>query len=58
MVDYKLFTPGAPLPPHTLTVLDQVPGFISIVDQTPLLQSRGYFASYNDGGWLHDAPPA
>ena len=45
-VDYKLFTPYAPLPPNTLWVSEQLPGFSIMQDQTMVLQ-RGHWPSYN-----------
>ena len=45
-VDYKLFTPGMPLPPHTLWVSEQIPGYHAAADQTTALQ-RGHWPSYN-----------
>lgn len=47
VVDYKLFTPGQPLQPNTLWILEQVPGFIKADDQTPFLKTNGYWPSYN-----------
>eukprot|EP00042_Codosiga_hollandica_P055829 m.790454 g.790454 ORF g.790454 m.790454 type:complete len:574 (-) comp59202_c1_seq10:90-1811(-) len=45
--DYKLFTPGQPLLPDTFWLLEQLPGFIVAKDLSALLQTQGYFASYN-----------
>lgn len=45
-VDYKLFTPKQPLPPNTLWVSEQIPGFHHADDQTMVLQ-RGHWPSYN-----------
>lgn len=45
-VDYKLFTPGQPLPPNLLWVSEQLPGYCHAEDQTMVLQ-RGYWPSYN-----------
>eukprot|EP00730_Choanoeca_flexa_P008596 TRINITY_DN12510_c3_g1_i1.p1 TRINITY_DN12510_c3_g1~~TRINITY_DN12510_c3_g1_i1.p1 ORF type:complete len:541 (+),score=163.10 TRINITY_DN12510_c3_g1_i1:25-1623(+) len=46
IVDYKLFTPGQPLPPSLLVVSEQLPGYYHVEDQTMALQ-RGYWNSYN-----------
>jgi hypothetical protein len=57
VVDYNLFTPGQPLPPHTLTVVEQMPGpFTTLNDQTPVLAAQGYWVSYNRirTPWLFD----
>jgi hypothetical protein len=45
-VDYKLFTPKAPLPADLLWVSEQIPGFSAAADQTMALQ-RGHWPSYN-----------
>jgi hypothetical protein len=47
IVDYKLFTPGKPLPKGTLWILEQVPGFIVAQDETSLLNQQGFWPSYN-----------
>jgi len=47
VVDYKLFTPGQPLQPNTLWILEQLPGLIKADDQTPFLKANGYWPSYN-----------
>jgi len=47
IVDNKLFTPEAPLLPGTLWIAEQIPGFVVSADQTAVLQSAGYWASYN-----------
>eukprot|EP01006_Ploeotia_vitrea_P042310 TRINITY_DN66617_c2_g2_i1.p1 TRINITY_DN66617_c2_g2~~TRINITY_DN66617_c2_g2_i1.p1 ORF type:complete len:551 (+),score=24.45 TRINITY_DN66617_c2_g2_i1:29-1654(+) len=46
VVDIKKFTPGKPLIPGTLWILEQLPGFIANGDQTSILQF-GYWPSYN-----------
>jgi len=47
-VDYKLYTPGQKsLLPGTLWILEQIPGFIEMQDKTYVLNSTGYWASYN-----------
>ncbi len=46
VVDFKLFTPGQPLQPGTLWVLEEIPGLVEGADQTPTL-ARGYWPSYN-----------
>lgn len=45
-VDYKLFTPGMPMPPDTFWVSEQLPNFHIAQDQTMALQ-RGHWPSYN-----------
>ena len=45
-VDYKLFTKHEPLPPGTLWVSEQLPGYYRAADQTMVLQ-RGHWPSYN-----------
>lgn len=51
VIDYKLFSPGQPLRPGTLWVLDQLPGPGNIVaaDHTGFLLpgNQSYWASYN-----------
>jgi len=47
VLDFKLFTPGAPLADNLLWVIDQAPGFINASDYTSWLRTDGYFASYN-----------
>ena len=45
-VDYKLFTPKAPLPADLFWVSEQIPGYSAAADQTMALQ-RGHWPSYN-----------
>ena len=48
VLDTKLFTPGAsPLVANTLLVLEEMPGHISVVDQSARLQTAGFWSSYN-----------
>lgn len=47
ILDYKLFTPYAPLQNDTLWVLEQIPGYVEAADVTQVLRDTGYFASYN-----------
>lgn len=47
VLDTKLFTPGQALVPNTFWVLDQMPGNIAAADMSGLLQSQGYFSSFN-----------
>ena len=62
VLDYKRVSNSvkarAPLPPGTLTVLEQMPGIIAITDATPHLApgGAGYYASYNriQTPWLFD----
>jgi len=46
VINYNLFTVGAPLVPGTLVVVEQIPGLVVSGDITKELE-RGYFASYN-----------
>ena len=47
LLDYKLFTPGAPRPPGFFSVLEQLPGLVIASDMTATLVEQGYWASYN-----------
>jgi len=47
VVDFKLFTPGQPLQPNTLWIVEQIPGTIMAADETPVMISKGYWPSYN-----------
>ena len=47
ILDYKLFTPGKPLLPNTFWVAEQIPGTITSMDASHILQAEGYWASYN-----------
>lgn len=48
IVNYNLFTPGQPLQPGTLFVMDQLPGpYVQWQDKTPWLAQNSYWASYN-----------
>jgi hypothetical protein len=40
VIDYNRFTPGSPPAPGTLTMLDQIPGFVVAWDATPRLVRR------------------
>ena len=46
VLDAKLFEPGQPLPNHTLTVVEEVPGLVVSGDQTDHLRF-GHWPSYN-----------
>ncbi|XP_046681052.1 putative phospholipase B-like 2 [Homalodisca vitripennis] len=46
IVDMKKFSPGS-VKPELLWVLEQMPGFIRREDQTDVLTSQSYWASYN-----------
>lgn len=46
VVDYKLFSPGQPLVPNTLWVVEQIPGLV-VGSCLTLQLERGYFPSYN-----------
>jgi hypothetical protein len=48
VVDYNLFTPGATnLNPNLLWVLEQIPGYIQAKDLTHVIESQGFWPSYN-----------
>jgi len=47
IVDYNKFSPGRPLKPDTLWVLEQIPGKIAKADMSEHLRKNGYWASYN-----------
>jgi len=46
IINYNLYTPGKPLPPGLLWVIEQIPGYVESADVTPELE-RGYWPSYN-----------
>lgn len=46
VIDYDRFVDGKP-GPGTVTVVDQIPGFVSSEDVTYMLLQHSYFASYN-----------
>ena len=47
ILDYKQFTPGEPIKPGTLLILEQIPGIIEVADMSVYLQENTYWASYN-----------
>ena len=48
VTDYKQFEPRSPtLKPGTLWIAEQIPGYIESGDMTDVLQSQGYWPSYN-----------
>ncbi|XP_020631773.1 putative phospholipase B-like 2 [Orbicella faveolata] len=47
VLDYKQFTPGEPIYPGTLLILEQIPGIIEVADMSVYLQENTYWASYN-----------
>eukprot|EP01117_Protostelium_nocturnum_P005086 TRINITY_DN183_c0_g1_i1.p1 TRINITY_DN183_c0_g1~~TRINITY_DN183_c0_g1_i1.p1 ORF type:complete len:521 (-),score=165.39 TRINITY_DN183_c0_g1_i1:104-1666(-) len=47
VVDNKKFTPGKPLVPGTLWVLEQIPGYLYGQDQTEYLRTNKHWSSYN-----------
>lgn len=47
VLDYKLFTPGEPIIPGTLLILEQLPGIVEVADMSVFLQEKTYWASYN-----------
>jgi len=46
IINYNLFTPGKPLVPGLLWVVEQIPGYVEAADVTDQLE-RGYWPSYN-----------
>ncbi len=47
VLDYNKFTPGQPVVPETLWVLEQLPGMVQMADLSLYLKQNGYWASYN-----------
>jgi hypothetical protein len=47
VLDYKKFTPGQPVVPETLWVLEQLPGMVEMADLSLYLKQNRYWASYN-----------
>lgn len=47
IVDFNQFTPGEPLRPGLLTVLEQLPGSVVATDRTQVLKTSAYWPSYN-----------
>jgi len=47
VVDFKLYAPGSTIVPGTLWVAEQLPGIVARGDQSAILASTGYWASYN-----------
>ena len=47
VLDYKMFTPGQPVVPETLWILEQLPGMVQMADVSLYLKQNGYWASYN-----------
>ena len=47
VLDYNKFTPGKPVTPDTLWILEQLPGMIQMADMSLYLKEHGYWASYN-----------
>jgi hypothetical protein len=49
VIDFNLFRPGEmeDVPPGTLWIIEQIPGFSHRADVTDVLNAQGYFASYN-----------
>jgi len=48
VIDYNKFNPSATdLQPGTLYVMEQIPGYIKIRDNTDVLEKEGYWASFN-----------
>lgn len=53
VVDYNVFATGTGVPKGTLTIVEQLPGNMFIGDMSELLESQGYFGSYNTP-WLQE----
>jgi len=47
IVDYKLFTPGKPLLPFTVMIVEQMPGQMFSDDVTDIVSAKGYWPSFN-----------
>jgi hypothetical protein len=47
VLDYNLFTPGAPLKDGLFTVLEQLPGQTIWMDKTQVLRDQSFWPSYN-----------
>ena len=47
VVDYNLFTSGAPLKDGLFTVLEQIPGQTMWMDKTQVLRDQSFWPSYN-----------
>ena len=47
VLDYNLFTPGAPLKDGLFTVLEQIPGQTKWMDKTQVLRDKSFWPSYN-----------
>ena len=47
VLDYNMFTPGKPVVPGTLWILEQMPGMVQMADLSLFLKENGYWASYN-----------
>ncbi|XP_028400611.1 putative phospholipase B-like 2 [Dendronephthya gigantea] len=47
VLNYNMFTPGKPVIPETLWVLEQMPGIVQMGDLSLYLINNGYWASYN-----------
>ena len=53
VLNYNMFTPGQPVVPGTLWVLEQMPGMVQMADMSLYLVENGYWASYNIPYVLH-----
>lgn len=47
VLNFNLFSPGQPLQPNTVVMVEQIPGFIVATDVSAQLQAERYFGSYN-----------
>jgi len=47
VIDYKLFTPGQPIPPNTLWIVETTPGYYQSQDVTSYLSISSFWSSYN-----------
>ena len=47
VLNYNMFTPGQPVVPETLWVLEQMPGIVQMGDLSLYLINNSYWASYN-----------
>tara|TARA_B110000902_G_scaffold234160_1_gene278525 strand:- start:201 stop:935 length:735 start_codon:yes stop_codon:yes gene_type:complete len=46
-VDFNRFTPGSALQNGTFVISEQIPGYLIDTDVSQILQTQGYFGSYN-----------
>ena len=47
ILDYNQFEPGKPLKNGTFIISEQIPGYVINNDLSQLVQTKGYYGSYN-----------